>query len=123
MLPFPPLSFSSQDAAKAKGLPWSAAKGFDTFTSVASFLPRSAINDPHSLELYLNLNGTERQRASTNLMMYTVPELIAHASSIMTLEEGDLLLTGTPAGVGEVKEGDTVTAGQSKRTALPQAQA
>lgn len=56
-------------------------------------------------------------------MMYTVPELIAHASSIMTLEEGDLLLTGTPAGVGEVKEGDTVTAGQSKRTALPQAQA
>lgn len=48
-------------------------------------------------------------------MMYSVPELIEHASSIMTLEEGDLLLTGTPAGVGPIKEGDKVSAGEQVR--------
>ncbi|KAK4693813.1 acylpyruvate hydrolase, partial [Phenoliferia sp. Uapishka_3] len=100
-----------QDAAKAKGLPWSAAKGFDEFLPIGDFIPASEIVDPHDLELWFKIGQETKQAANTNLMLYRIDKLIEHCSSIMTLEEGDLLLTGTPAGVGPVKAGDEVSAG------------
>ncbi|ELU45766.1 calcium:hydrogen antiporter [Rhizoctonia solani AG-1 IA] len=100
-----------QDAVKKKGLPWSAAKGFDTFTPTSPFIPREKIVDPHNLNLWLKINGEFKQNGNTKDMMNRIPRLIQHVSSIMTLEEGDLILTGTPHGVGPVKVGDQITAG------------
>lgn len=100
-----------QDAAKKKGLPWTAAKGFDTFTPISDFIPKSSISDPTNVNLWLKINGEFRQNGTTADMIFNIPQLIEHVSSIMTLEEGDLILTGTPEGVGAIKAGDTVTAG------------
>ncbi|GAA5960496.1 hypothetical protein JCM8115_003199 [Rhodotorula mucilaginosa] len=100
-----------QDAVKAKGLPWSAAKGFDTFCPVGQFIPKDKVQDPHNLRLWYKVNGEVRQNDNTSLMLYRIPELIEHVSSIMTLEEGDLILTGTPKGVSRVVAGDKIEAG------------
>ncbi|GAA5877369.1 hypothetical protein JCM3774_003575 [Rhodotorula dairenensis] len=100
-----------QDAVKAKGLPWSAAKGFDTFSPVGQFVPKDKVQDPHNLRIWYKVNGETRQDDNTSLMLYRIPELIAHVSSIMTLEEGDLILTGTPKGVSRVVAGDKIEAG------------
>ncbi|KAF8607973.1 putative mitochondrion protein [Ceratobasidium sp. AG-I] len=102
-----------QDAVKKKGLPWSAAKGFDTFTPTSPFIPRDQISDPHNLKLWLKINGEFKQNGTTADMMNRIPRLIQHISSIMRLEEGDLILTGTPSGVGPVNVGDKITAGLS----------
>ncbi|EGX46198.1 hypothetical protein AOL_s00110g22 [Orbilia oligospora ATCC 24927] len=100
-----------QDEAKKKGLPWSTAKGFDTFTVLSKFIPRSKIPDPHEAELYLSINDAIKQQDSTNLMLFRIPRILAHLSQIMTIEEGDVVLTGTPKGVGSVKVGETMKAG------------
>ncbi|KIK14374.1 hypothetical protein PISMIDRAFT_688023 [Pisolithus microcarpus 441] len=97
-----------QDEVKKKGLPWSAVKGFDTFTPIGAFIPKSAILDPHDLRLSLKINGITKQNGTTADMIFRIPRLIEHISSIMTLEEGDLVLTGTPSGVGPVAPGDKV---------------
>ncbi|KAJ2915240.1 hypothetical protein MD484_g5158, partial [Candolleomyces efflorescens] len=97
-----------QDKVKKAGLPWSAAKGFDSFTPVGPFIPKSDIPSPDSLRLKLQINGVTKQDGPTSDMMFKIPQLIEHVSSIMTLEEGDVVLTGTPPGVGEVKPGDFV---------------
>ncbi|KAG6825705.1 hypothetical protein H0H92_002763 [Tricholoma furcatifolium] len=97
-----------QDKVKKAGLPWSSAKGFDTFTPIGPFIPQTRITDPHSLRLSLKINGILKQDGSTSDMIFRIPRLIEHVSSIMTLEEGDLILTGTPEGVGQVVAGDKV---------------
>ncbi|KAH9048190.1 hypothetical protein EDB84DRAFT_1610035 [Lactarius hengduanensis] len=97
-----------QEEVKRKGLPWSAVKGFDTFTPISSFIPRSKVADPHNLNLWLKINGQTKQSDNTSNMIFRIPRLIQHISSIMTLEEGDLVLTGTPAGVGPVAAGDKI---------------
>ncbi|KAJ4478433.1 hypothetical protein J3R30DRAFT_3657617 [Lentinula aciculospora] len=97
-----------QEQVKSKGLPWSAAKGFDTFTPIGTFIPKSDVKDPHDLKLWLKINGAFKQNGTTSDMIFPIPRLIEHISSIMTLEEGDLVLTGTPAGVGPIKAGDQV---------------
>jgi len=102
-----------QDAVKKKGLPWAAAKGFDTFTPISQFIPVDSVPDPHNLRLWLKIDGETRQDGTTADMIFPIPRLIEHVSSIMTLEEGDLLLTGTPSGVGPVRPGDNITAGLS----------
>jgi len=97
-----------QDKVKKQGLPWSAAKGFDTFTPIGSMIPKTAVQDPHNLKLSLTINGITKQSGSTGDMIFPIPRLIEHVSSIMALEEGDLILTGTPSGVGPVVPGDQV---------------
>ncbi|KAG2350022.1 hypothetical protein BDR05DRAFT_1055568 [Suillus weaverae] len=97
-----------QDEVKKKGLPWSAVKGFDTFTPIGSFIPKSSVSDAHDLMLSLKINGVTKQNGTTGDMIFRIPRLIEHISSIMTLEEGDLILTGTPSGVGPVNPGDSV---------------
>ncbi|PCH37935.1 hypothetical protein WOLCODRAFT_135941 [Wolfiporia cocos MD-104 SS10] len=97
-----------QEVVKKKGHPWSAVKGFDTFTPISAFVPKSAVRDPDDLTLTLKVNGTTRQNGNTNQMIFKIPRMIEHISSIMTLEAGDLVLTGTPAGVGPLAPGDHV---------------
>ncbi|KAK4698181.1 acylpyruvate hydrolase, partial [Lecanoromycetidae sp. Uapishka_2] len=100
-----------QDEAKKKGIPWTAAKGFDTFLPVSKFIEKEKIKEPHDVELWLTVNGEHRQRDSTALMLFRIPRIISEISKVMKLEEGDLVLTGTPKGVGEVKVGDVMRAG------------
>eukprot|EP00013_Stygamoeba_regulata_P026604 CAMPEP_0177646426 /NCGR_PEP_ID=MMETSP0447-20121125/9768_1 /TAXON_ID=0 /ORGANISM="Stygamoeba regulata, Strain BSH-02190019" /LENGTH=230 /DNA_ID=CAMNT_0019148959 /DNA_START=185 /DNA_END=877 /DNA_ORIENTATION=- len=100
-----------QSVAKGKGLPWSESKGYDTFTPVSDLIQVDAISNPHDVRLWLKVNGEERQNGSTDQMIFSVPSLISHLSTIMTLQQGDLILTGTPAGVSQVHSGDLITAG------------
>ncbi|SCV70769.1 BQ2448_3531 [Microbotryum intermedium] len=100
-----------QDVVKKKGLPWSAAKGMDTWCPVSMFIPKDEVKDPHQLRLWYKVNGETRQDGPTSLMLYKIDQLIEHCSSIMRLEEGDLILTGTPEGVSQVLEGDQIEAG------------
>jgi len=99
-----------QDELKKKGLPWEIAKGFDTACPLSDFVPVSEVPDPQGLTIRLLLNGEERQNGSTGLMIHTVASIISYLSRIFTLEEGDLILTGTPAGVGRVVAGDRMEA-------------
>jgi len=102
---------NAQDEAKKKGLPWSIAKGFDTFLPLSNIISKSAIPDPHSAELYLTVNNEHRQLDSTGLMLFRIPRILADISKVMTLEKGDIVLTGTPKGVGSVGPGDVMRAG------------
>ncbi|QKX53734.1 uncharacterized protein TRUGW13939_00814 [Talaromyces rugulosus] len=94
-----------QDEAKRKGLPWSIAKGFDTFLPISEPIPKYRIPDPHDVSLRLWVDQELRQSDSTNLMLFQIPRQLADISRVMTLEPGDIVLTGTPKGVGEVKPG------------------
>jgi len=100
-----------QDEAKKKGLPWSIAKGFDTFLPVAGPISKSVIKDPHAVGLYLSVNGEVRQNDMTDLMLFRIPRQLSDISRVMTLEKGDIVLTGTPKGVGPVTTGDIIKAG------------
>ncbi len=99
-----------QRKAKEKGHPWAVAKGFDGSCPVSSFTPLSDIRDIQSLSIHLYLNNELRQDSNTREMIRPVDELLAYISKIFTLEEGDIILTGTPAGVGEIKSGDHLRA-------------
>jgi 5-carboxymethyl-2-hydroxymuconate isomerase len=99
-----------QSELKEKGLPWEIAKGFDTACPLSDFVPAASITDPHNLRLSLQVNGEPRQDASTALMMRRIESIIQYMSTIFTLEEGDIILTGTTAGVGPVSGGDRMTA-------------
>ena len=101
---------SIQSEAKQKGHPWSVAKGYDTFC------PVSALIDPEKISLgdtplWLKLDGVLKQRGTTKDMIFSVPFLISYISRIFTLETGDVILTGTPEGVGPAKPGQVITAG------------
>lgn len=99
-----------QNSLKAKGLPWEIAKGFDTACPLSDFVPASAVADPHALNLKLAVNGEGRQDGTSSDMINRIPQIIAHISGIFTLDPGDVILTGTPAGVGQVRAGDVMTA-------------
>ena len=98
-----------QNEAKKKGLPWSIAKGFDTFLPISEHIKKERIPNPGKVQLSLEVNGEVRQSDSTELMLFDIPRQLADISQVMTLEAGDLVLTGTPKGVGEVKAGDKMT--------------
>lgn len=85
---------------------WSRAKGFDTFCPVGPWIETDF--DPSDAVITTTVSGQLRQMGSTRDMVFRVRQLLAYASSVMTLEPGDLLLTGTPAGVGPLKDGDEV---------------
>ena len=85
---------------------WTRAKGFDTFCPVGPWIETEA--DPSDLLVTTRVNGEIRQMSSTREMVFSVPQLIVYISSVMTLEPGDLILTGTPAGVSPLSPGDVV---------------
>jgi len=96
--------------AKRKGLPWTVAKGFDTFAPVGPRIVDRRELRIDDLEIGLKVNGEVRQLARTSEMIFKVPEIIEYVSGIMTLEPGDIIATGTPAGVGPLRHGDKVEA-------------
>ncbi|KAF9917839.1 Acylpyruvase fahd1, mitochondrial [Lobosporangium transversale] len=98
-----------QEQAKKAGRPWSAAKGYDTFTPIGDFIPKEYISDHDNVDLLLQIDGVTKQQGNTRDMIFSVPTLIENVSSIMRLEEGDVILTGTPKGVGPVYPGETIT--------------
>lgn len=104
-----------QADAKAAGRPWSLAKGCDTFLPLSSVVPRDAVqiqdDGAVDVQLYLDVNGDRKQQGSTRDMVWTIPELIERITENVTLDEWDLILTGTPQGVGPIKHGDRITAG------------
>jgi 5-carboxymethyl-2-hydroxymuconate isomerase len=99
-----------QSTQKQKGLPWEIAKAFDTACPLSAFIAADEVGDPQRLQIKLTVNDQVRQDGNTAEMMRSVAELIAAASSYFTLEEGDILLTGTPSGVGRVVSGDKLEA-------------
>lgn len=99
-----------QSRLKTKGLPWEMAKAFDTSCPLSSFTPASQVSNPQHLRLRLSVNGQLRQDASTALMIRPIPQLLREIAAIFTLEPGDIVLTGTPAGVGPLVSGDRVRA-------------
>jgi 5-carboxymethyl-2-hydroxymuconate isomerase len=99
-----------QSAQKSQGLPWEIAKGFDTACPLSDFVAATTVRDPQNLAITLLVNGEVRQDASTALMLRPIPQLIAEIAAIFTLEPGDIILTGTPAGVSRLLPGDKVTA-------------
>jgi len=100
-----------QDEAKKKGLPWSIAKGFDTFMPVSNLIPKAAIPNPHNAHIWLSVNDSVKQSDNTELMLFRIPRQLSDISRVMTLEKGDIVLTGTPKGVGPVVAGDVMRAG------------
>ncbi len=99
-----------QDGQKKKGLPWDVAKGFDTACPLSDFVSVASVQNPQELTVQFFLNGEERQNCSTGYMIFSVAKLISYISTIFTLEEGDIILTGTPSGVGKVVPGDQMEA-------------
>jgi 5-carboxymethyl-2-hydroxymuconate isomerase len=99
-----------QAELKAKGLPWEIAKAFDTACPLSTFVPAANVADPQQLRLRLTVNGELRQDGTTAAMLRPVTRLLSEVSRYFTLEAGDILLTGTPAGVGPLVAGDQVEA-------------
>lgn len=99
-----------QAELKKKGLPWDIAKGFDTACPLSAFAPAERVADPQDLRILLTVNGETRQDGSTSLMIHTVSQIISYLSGIFTLEPGDVILTGTPAGVSAISPGDELVA-------------
>lgn len=95
-----------QDELKSKGLPWEIAKGFDTSCPLSDFVPVAQVDNPNAIHLTLKVNGDIRQQGTTAQMMRSVEEIVAEVSSFYTLEAGDIILTGTPAGVSRIQSGD-----------------
>ena len=96
----------TQSELKSAGLPWEIAKGFDTSCPLSDFTAIEKVSNPNNLELCLKVNGEIRQQGNTAQMMRSVEQIIAELSTFFTLEAGDIILTGTPAGVSRIKTGD-----------------
>jgi fumarylpyruvate hydrolase len=100
-----------QKQAKKLGRPWDTAKGFDQSAPVSAIHPASEIGHPTSGRIWLAVNGEERQIGDLNELIWDVAESVAELSTLFRLEPGDLIFTGTPAGVGPVNAGDRITGG------------
>ena len=96
---------TARDLQKSDGQ-WTRAKGFDTFCPLGDSYPPP--RDLDAMEIVTRVNGAERQRAKAAEMAFSIPRLLAYISSVMTLEPGDLVATGTPSGVGPLAPGDSV---------------
>lgn len=98
-----------QQEAKQKGQPWAKAKGFAGSAPVSTFLPAEQL-DLQALDFSLTVNGEIRQVGHSSDMLFSAAELVMHLSQVFQLQRGDLIFTGTPAGVGPVQVGDQLEA-------------
>ena len=87
-------------------MPWEKAKAFDGSAVISEFIPKEKLGDLSNLEFSLQKNNEIVQRGNTNAMLWKIDELIAYISQFFTLKRGDVIFTGTPAGVGKVNEND-----------------
>ncbi|WBW72205.1 mitochondrial acylpyruvase Oaa1 [Schizosaccharomyces osmophilus] len=99
-----------QNEAKKAGLPWSFCKGYDTFLPVGPFIPKHQVPDPHNVIVELSQNDKVVQHENTSLMLNRIPKILDSITETMTLQPGDLILTGTPKGVGKVFAKDVLSA-------------
>jgi len=97
-----------QAIAKKAGRPWEMAKGFDYSAPIGTIEPASAIGHPQKGAITLSVNGTERQRGDLGDQIWSVAETIAYLSQFVDLKAGDIIMTGTPAGVSAVVKGDII---------------
>ena len=103
------IEFTARDIQarhKEKGLPWELAKAFDNSAPISNFVPKSNFADLYNLNFKLDINGQPRQVGSTKDLIFSFEKLIAFVSGYITLKKGDLIFTGTPAGVSKVSIGD-----------------
>ena len=103
------IDFTARDLQtnlKNKGLPWELAKGFDGSAVLGDFVPKASWGDMAQLQLELRVNGEKRQAGNTRDLLFSFEAIIAFVSQYFTLRQGDLIYTGTPAGVGPVQPGD-----------------
>lgn len=99
-----------QFQSKLKGLPWTVSKGFISSAPVSDVIPSSDIMNPHLLDIKLYINNQLIQSANTSQMIFKIPFIIHYLSCIFGIKKGDLVFTGTPAGVMTLKSGDLVSA-------------
>lgn len=99
-----------QSECKREGLPWEIAKAFDGSAPIGRFLQKDKIPDTENISLRLDINGKTVQKGSSSDMIFSFDRLISYVSGFITLKIGDLIFTGTPAGVGEVRVGDRLQA-------------
>lgn len=98
-----------QDKAKEKGLPWEIAKAFDNAAVICpEFISLEKVN-PANINFHLDVNGNTIQKGNTSDMIFSIEQIISYISKFITLKTGDLLFTGTPEGVGPVKQGDVLS--------------
>ncbi len=103
------LDFTARDLQsqlKEKGLPWEKAKGFDGSAIIGEWRPKTDFEDLNNLNFALKKNGQVVQNGNTSLMLWRIDELIAYVSRFFTLKKGDIIFTGTPAGVGRIQAND-----------------
>ena len=97
-----------QGVNKKSGADWVLAKGTNQFAAVSEYVHKSAVVDPSNIDVKLTINGETRQSSNTKMMIFDMPTMIADISKYQELREGDIIFTGTPEGVGAVKDGDNL---------------
>jgi fumarylpyruvate hydrolase len=100
-----------QNDMKKQGRPWCIGKGFDASAPIGPITPAAQAGDIGSAAIWLQVNGTDRQRSSVAQLIWNIAETIEHLSAAWTLQPGDLIFTGTPEGVGAVVRGDVLEGG------------
>lgn len=103
------IDFTARDLQmkqKELGLPWEIAKSFDNSAAIGEFVPKNAFEDINNINFHLDINGNRVQKGNSGQMIYSVDKIIAHISRFFTVKIGDLIFTGTPAGVGVVSLND-----------------
>ncbi|MEW6761920.1 MAG: fumarylacetoacetate hydrolase family protein [Pseudomonadota bacterium] len=100
-----------QAVAKDSGRPWDMAKGFDASAPCSDLVPAARLGHPQDARIWLEVNGEVKQQGNLNEMIWPIPDVIASLSRLVTLAPGDLIYTGTPAGVAALKPGDQLRGG------------
>ncbi|HKU13662.1 MAG TPA: fumarylacetoacetate hydrolase family protein [Steroidobacteraceae bacterium] len=100
-----------QSDAKDHGRPWDTSKGFDRSAAIGAITPAAQSGHPSGGRIWLKVNGRMRQQADISELIWSVPEIIAELSTLFELQPGDLIYTGTPAGVGALQRGDRIEGG------------
>ncbi|TCK31147.1 fumarylpyruvate hydrolase [Ancylobacter aquaticus] len=100
-----------QGEAKKLGRPWEVGKAFEDSAPCSALVPASVVGHPADGKVWLNVNGTQRQVGDLNQMIWKVPEMISYLSGLFELEPGDVIMSGTPAGVGAIVRGDVMEGG------------
>ncbi|MCX6258311.1 MAG: fumarylacetoacetate hydrolase family protein [Bacteroidia bacterium] len=107
------IDFTARDLQRkcmAEGLPWEMAKGFDNSAAISKFIPKENFNDMKKINFRLDINDKTVQQGNTRDMVFSFEEIISYVSRFITFKTGDMIYTGTPAGVSPVKIGDNLKA-------------
>ncbi len=107
-----------QQKCKEKGLPWEIAKSFDNSAAINEFIDKREFEDINNIDFHLDINGETVQQANSSEMIFPTTKIINYISGFITLKIGDLIFTGTPAGVGSVNNGDRLEAYIGERKLL-----